>query len=266
MDLSQYADLFLAESREHLSACNQLLLQWERAPASAEPLGGLFRSVHTVKGMAATMGYARVADLAHRMENLLDRLRTGVVAPSGDMLQLLFRGIDLLEKSIGLAVAGREKDVDVAGLGAELDVAAQHRGGAPAGKAARGRRSSRTAAPAVGPPVGDAPVEASSLGRLVSVTLRAEAPLKGGRALLVLRRARDVGAVAHVSPPEATFESDDFDGRFSFRLDAAVEAAEIERALARAGDVERVTVSEQDAAAGRSEGAGADRSRHIRVD
>ncbi|MGE5742899.1 MAG: Hpt domain-containing protein, partial [Gemmatimonadota bacterium] len=105
MDLSQYAELFLAESREHLSACNQLLLQWERAPASAEPLGGLFRSVHTVKGMAATMGYARVADLAHRMENLLDRLRKGVAAPSGDMLQLLFRGIDLLEKSIGLAVA-----------------------------------------------------------------------------------------------------------------------------------------------------------------
>jgi two-component system, chemotaxis family, sensor kinase CheA len=269
MDLSQYAELFLAESREHLSACNQLLLQWERAPASAEPLGGLFRSVHTVKGMAATMGYARVADLAHRMENLLDRLRKGVAAPSGDMLQLLFRGIDLLEKSIGLAVAGREKDVDVAGLGAELDVAAQQRGSTPAGKPARGRRSGRAAAPpapAVGLPIGDAPVEVSTPGRLVSVTLRAEAPLKGGRALLVLRRARELGAVTQVSPPEATFESDDFDGRFSFRLDAAVAAAEIERALARAGDVERVAVSESDAAAGRAEGAGADRSRHIRVD
>ncbi|HEY6060097.1 MAG TPA: chemotaxis protein CheA [Gemmatimonadales bacterium] len=267
MDLSQYADLFLAESREHLSACNQLLLQWERAPASAEPLGGLFRSVHTVKGMAATMGYARVADLAHRMENLLDRLRKGVAAPSGDMLQLLFRGIDLLEKSIGLAVAGREKDVDVAGLGAELDLAAQARGDAPAGKATRGRRSGRAAAPpAVGPPIADAPVEVSSPGRLVSVGLRAEAPLKGGRALLVLRRARELGPVAHVSPPEATFESDDFDGRFSFRLDAAVAAVEIERALVRAGDVERVAVSESDAAVGRGEGAGADRSRHIRVD
>src|SRR5512144_656897 len=268
MDLSQYAELFLAESREHLSACNQLLLQWERAPASAEPLGGLFRSVHTVKGMAATMGYARVADLAHRMENLLDRLRTGVVAPSGDMLQLLFRGIDLLEKSIGLAVTGREQDVDVAGLGAELDQAAQARGagGAPARKATRGRRSGRAASAAAGLPIADAPVEVSGAGRLVSVALRAEAPLKGGRALLVLRRARELGPVAHVSPPEATFESDDFDGRFSFRLDAAVAAVEIERALVRAGDVERVVVSESDAAVGRGEGAGADRSRHIRVD
>src|SRR5205807_2082406 len=66
MDLSQYAELFLAESREHLSACNQLLLAWERKPASLEPVAGLFRAVHTVKGMAATMGYGVVTDLAHR--------------------------------------------------------------------------------------------------------------------------------------------------------------------------------------------------------
>src|SRR2546427_1518457 len=77
MDLSQYAELFLAESREHLSACNQLLLAWERKPASLEPVGGLFRAVHTVKGMAATMGYGVVTDLAHRTESLLDHLRRG---------------------------------------------------------------------------------------------------------------------------------------------------------------------------------------------
>src|SRR6266852_2299547 len=79
MDLSQYAELFLAESREHLSACNHLLLEWERAPANLAPVSGLFRAVHTVKGMAATMGYARVTDLAHRTENLLDLLRRGAV-------------------------------------------------------------------------------------------------------------------------------------------------------------------------------------------
>ena len=72
MDLSKYAALFLAESREHLSSCNQLLLKWEREPAATDPVGGLFRSIHTIKGMGATMGYDGVADLAHRMENLLD--------------------------------------------------------------------------------------------------------------------------------------------------------------------------------------------------
>ena len=72
MDLAKYAALFLTESREHLNACNQLLLEWERAPESRSPVGELFRAVHTIKGMAATMGYAGVAELAHRLENLLD--------------------------------------------------------------------------------------------------------------------------------------------------------------------------------------------------
>src|SRR2546427_12584257 len=94
MDLSQYAELFLAESRDHLSACNQLLLAWERKPASLEPVGGLFRAVHTVKGMAATMGYAAVTDLAHRTENLLDHLRRGAHPATDELLQLLFRARD----------------------------------------------------------------------------------------------------------------------------------------------------------------------------
>src|SRR5213083_669981 len=93
MDLSQYAELFLAESREHLSACNQLLLEWERSPANLAPVGGLFRAVHTVKGMAATMGYARVTDVAHRAENLLDLLRRGRRPATAALLpQLVGRG------------------------------------------------------------------------------------------------------------------------------------------------------------------------------
>ena len=55
MDLSKYAALFLAESREHLSASDRLLLEWEREPASTRLVGGLFRAIHTVKGMAATI-------------------------------------------------------------------------------------------------------------------------------------------------------------------------------------------------------------------
>ena len=126
MDLSQYAELFLAESREHLSACNQLLLEWERNPAAIEPVGGLFRAVHTIKGMAATMGYGRVADLAHRMENLLDQLRRGAKPPTDETLQLLFRATDALEKAVVLAVAGRERDAG--GAGRHAGGAHHHRG------------------------------------------------------------------------------------------------------------------------------------------
>ncbi len=264
MDLSQYAELFLAESREHLSACNHLLLQWERQPSSPEPVSGIFRAVHTVKGMAATMGYARVADLAHRMENLLDRLRRGRKPPTGDLLQLLFRATDLLEKTIDLAASGRERQADVTALGAELDAAAKRAGGG-GGSAPTARSGVKTAA--APPPAPAAAAEGSADGgRLVAVVLRAEAQLKGGRALLVLRRAQGLGAVTQVSPPPAAFEADEFDGRFAFRLESHAAAEAIEQELAGAGDVERVTVTAQEAAAARSEAALPERSRHIRVD
>jgi two-component system chemotaxis sensor kinase CheA len=258
MDLSQYAELFLAESREHLSACNQLLLEWERRPAAPEPVGGIFRAVHTVKGMAATMGYARVADLAHRMENLLDHLRRGGRPPDDETLQLLFRATDALEQAVDLAVAGRERDADVAGVAAELDrVMVRLAPGAPA--------------PAPEPDVVPLPVLGGT-GRLIQVELRPEAPIKGGRAMLILRKAQSLGGVHGIAPPPAAFEAEEFDGRFRFRLETSASAPEIEAAVRAAGDVERVTVGDDDAHTPRIDGGvesapgEAGRSRHIRVD
>jgi len=100
MDLSKYAVLFVAESREHLKACNSSLLEWEKEPGSIEPVDRLFRSIHTIKGMAATMGYTAVAQLAHRAENLLDGLRQGRVQANPSIFQLLFRAVDALGKAV----------------------------------------------------------------------------------------------------------------------------------------------------------------------
>ena len=262
MDLSQYAELFLAESREHLSACNQLLLEWERSPANFTPVGGLFRAVHTVKGMAATMGYARVTDLAHRAENLLDLLRRGGRPATDELLQLLFRARDALEQAVELSVVGREDEIDVAEVVADLDGAAAQLGRGGDVGAGMGAH----AIPATAPDA-ETPVVA---GRLVQVTLRAETPLKGGRALLAIKKAQRVGPVHAVTPPESAFESDEFDGRFSFRIGGAVGAAEIERAVRSAGDVEHVTVGGEERrtapAAGAPPSAAETKSRHIRVD
>src|SRR2546422_4925046 len=158
MDLSQYAELFLAESREHLSACNQLLLEWERSPANLAPVGGLFRAVHTVKGMAATMGYARVTDLAHRAENLLDLVRRGGRPATDDLLQLLFQARDALEHAVELSVVGREDEIDVAEVVADLEGAATHLGrGGEAGGGIGARPAPGPAPPPGGGPPGPAP-------------------------------------------------------------------------------------------------------------
>src|SRR6267378_1366964 len=261
MDLSQYAELFLAESREHLSACNQLLLEWERNRASPEPVSGLFRAVHTIKGMAATMGYGRVADLAHRMENLLDHLRRSGRAPADEIIQLMFRATDALEKAVGLAVVGREREADLAVL-TDIDHAALQSKPAPQPSALARALPETPSLPAASA----ASIESS---RLVQVLIRPEAPLKGARAMLIVHKAQTLGTVHRIQPPPAAFESDDFDGRFVFELDTTAAAPAIEAAVRSVGDVERVTVGggTDEAQVSAAEGvAGGGRSRHIRVD
>jgi len=256
MDVRQYADLFLTESREHLTAFNQLLLEWERDPAATTSVGGIFRAVHTIKGMAATMGYAPVADLAHRVENLLDGVRRNERAANAAMLDLLFRAADALERAISESVAGGDPAPGVAALLAELD-----REAAGGGGTAGPPRSQRPSEPVILPGTGP------GKGRGVVVVLKADAVLKGARAVLVLRRAEQLGAVSAVAPAPVAFESDSFDGSFSFRLDAGASDAAVVAALTSVGDVDRVEVvqevAEKDKAAA---GVEALRSRHIRVD
>ena len=268
MDLSQYAELFLAESREHLSACNQLLLEWERNPSALEPVGGIFRAVHTVKGMAATMGYGRVADLAHRMENLLDQLRRGGKEPTPEIIQVLFRATDALEKAIELAVAGRERDADLSVLDAVDQVARESRQAPLPSALARHFAEPEQTADAPG---AAAPPAATGQTQLVQVTIRPEAPLKGGRAMLAIRKVQTLGKLLRVQPPTAAFESDDFDGSFWFELDSNAAPAAIESAVRSVGDIDRVVVGGGDEAVAPAESAGGTtsppgRGRHIRVD
>jgi two-component system chemotaxis sensor kinase CheA len=249
MDVRRYADLFLSESREHLTAFNHLLLEWERDATAREPVDGIFRAAHSLKGMAATMGYAGVADLAHRTENLLDLVRRGKEPVTPAQLDLLFRAADALERAVAEAVAGREDPAPYASLAGELDREVSR--AAPADAAAP-RPSLPVVLPGTGPGKGVA----------VQVTLRSDAALKGARALLVLARAEALGTVQAVTPAAAAMEADAFDGQFGFRLDSAAAAPEIEAALRAAGDVATVSVTDE-AVEAAPEIA---RARHIRVD
>src|SRR5438552_3271240 len=215
--------------------------------------------------MAATMGYARVADLAHRMENLLDHLRRGAAGrrAGDDVLQLLFRATDALEKAIQVSAAGREQDAAVVGIVAELDRAVQRF----APDTAPGHAPPSPPSPPSPPPEVSAPVVGP--GRRVRVTLRPEAPLKGPRALIVLKRAAGLGTVSQVQPQPAALEAEDFEGQFSFWLAGPAPADLVVATLAAAGDVEEVRVDDDAAPVARAEtGAPLEsgKARHIRVD
>jgi two-component system, chemotaxis family, sensor kinase CheA len=248
VDVSKYAALFLAESREHLSSCNQLLLAWEREPGATEPVSGLFRSIHTIKGMGATMGFTGVAELAHRMESLLDALRHGRLTPDGATFELLFRAVDALGTAVESAAQGREAPPDPA-LTVELDRATGPGHSADTVTATR--------------PLPDQPRRRATdtRGRSVQVVIRADAVMRGARAVLAVRRAEALGLVTAVRPPLLQLEREEFDGRLAFRIESPATDQELAAVIRTAGEVESVTFEEPI-----SDSGALGRQRQIRVD
>lgn len=109
MDLTKYAELFRSEAREHLLVIERALAQL-RNGSDDDQIAELFRSTHTIKGMAAAMGYASVEQLAHALESVLDGVRTQARGIDDDLLRVLVDGADALAKAIDDAVAGTQTE------------------------------------------------------------------------------------------------------------------------------------------------------------
>ena len=104
MDLSKYVDLFLSEGREHVAELNGALAEMEHAPSSDEAIAAAFRAVHSIKGMAAAMGYAAVTARADTLETTLDAVRRGDAVVTASLLGSLLDEADALAAEIELAV------------------------------------------------------------------------------------------------------------------------------------------------------------------
>lgn len=112
MDTSQYLSLFLEESAENIENLNQLMLELEKEPENGELLSEIFRGAHTLKGMAATMGFKNIAELTHSMENVLDKLRNKTMDVSSELITVLFECMDTLERMIGDVTNGGSDGAD----------------------------------------------------------------------------------------------------------------------------------------------------------
>ncbi|HET7461824.1 MAG TPA: chemotaxis protein CheA [Longimicrobium sp.] len=280
MELSQYGELFLSESREHVSTINHLLLTLESDPGSRQVVEGIFRAVHTIKGMSATMGYRPVADLSHEMENLLDRIRHGKAQASPETIDLLFAACDALERAIELAVEESGEEPRLEGLITRLRIAAGD-----------DDATFDIFAPTIdlGAPVdpsvvagggGDDAEEAPEGAVRVRIVVAKEALLPGVRAFMALKRARELGEVSGLEPAEAALNEPEFTGTLRFVLRSETPAGEVRAALLAVGEIGEVEVAEHRAEAERAAPAAGDaqaesgaaaagaagRARHIRVD
>jgi two-component system chemotaxis sensor kinase CheA len=104
VDLSKYVDLFLSEGREHVAELNGALIELERSPVSDEAVAAAFRAVHSIKGMAAAMGYGDVTARADTLESALDAIRRHEEQITPSLLGHLIEEGDVLAREIELAV------------------------------------------------------------------------------------------------------------------------------------------------------------------
>ena len=98
MDVSQYLEIFLDETKEHLQNLNTRILELEADPEGADTVNEIFRAAHSLKGMAGTMGYKRMQNLTHDMENVFSEVRNGNIKVQPEMIDVLFPCLDALEE------------------------------------------------------------------------------------------------------------------------------------------------------------------------
>lgn len=113
MDTQQYMSMFLEESMDNLQTLNESLLELEQQPDNIDKLNEIFRVAHTIKGMAATMGFNRMAELTHKMEDVLTKFREGELKVTQKVVTVLFECLDTLEKMVDNISEGEDEVVDI---------------------------------------------------------------------------------------------------------------------------------------------------------
>ena len=98
MDVSQYLEIFLDETKEHLESLNTQILNLEQSPDDADTINEIFRAAHSLKGMAGTMGFKRMQALTHDMENVFSEVRNGTFSVTAEIIDVLFQCLDALDE------------------------------------------------------------------------------------------------------------------------------------------------------------------------
>lgn len=113
MDTSQYMNMFLEESMDNLQTLNESLLELEKNPNDVDKINEIFRVAHTIKGMAATMGFNDIAELTHKMEDVLSKFRDGQLNVTQEVVTVLFDCLDTLERMVSNIEDGTDSNIDI---------------------------------------------------------------------------------------------------------------------------------------------------------
>ncbi len=247
LDMNQYLDVFIDESKEHLQTCNEKLLLLEKDPADLQLVHDIFRAAHTLKGMSATMGYTDLAHLTHLMENVLDAIRNGEMPVTSDWLDVLFEALDHLEEMVQSIIDGGDGKRDISEVSAKLDVNAVHETAA----------SAETAEPSASKQQASTEWNYDEFERTVieeaeeqgfsryeiTVSLNESCMLKAVRVYMIFEKLNEAGEVAKTIPAAEVLETEDFGTDFQVCFLTKQPAEEIKELISGISEVENVEIS-----------------------
>lgn len=255
METNQYMEMFLDESREHLQSLNDGLLSLENDPEDLSVLNEIFRNAHTLKGMSATMGYTKTAELTHDMENLLDMLRKEQLKVSEEVIDTIFKCVDSLQEMVENIGNGESEDlVDVSELIRKVNAIAKGEpvtAEAPAAEGAAEKPAPAADAMPEGCELNDTDMmvirEARNSGLIaywVHVEIAETCLLKSARSYMVMNVLDELGDVIKSVPSAQDLEQEKFDHSFDVCLVTDADAKKVEDGVSAISEICGVKVTE----------------------
>lgn len=228
MDVSQYLEIFLDESNEHLQTLSDQLIILEKEPDNSDTINEIFRAAHSLKGMAGTMGYKRMQNLTHDMENVFSEVRNGNMEVNSNLVDVLFQCLDALETYVDNIRETQDEGTDdnepiIKALNAFI--ASEGKGNAaPAAKKEEAPAATASAAPADDKDMPLADFEKNAVNEAlkknlhvykIKVSVDENCILKAARAFLVFKNLEGHGDIIKSEPSVQDIEDEKFDFDFS---------------------------------------------------
>lgn len=244
-ELDQYIDIFLDESKEHLENLNTNLLELESNPSNIETINEIFRIAHTLKGMSATMGFEKTAKLTHKMENLLDDIRSGQAVINTKMVDLLFEVLDRVDNFIkSIEATGKEGSLPIDDLIEKLEnvLAVEEESKAKEAESSQSKENEVYIANVI------KSAKAQNLTSYkIKVMLDENCMLKSARAFLVFKTIEENGEIIYSNPPTEDIEDEKFDLEFELIVVTSIKVDELRNKILNISEVKDATVCEYSA-------------------
>lgn len=258
MDVSQYLEIFIDESSEHIQTLSDCIMTLEQEPENKDTINEIFRAAHSLKGMAGTMGFKRMQHLTHDMENVFQEVRSDKIKVDSSMIDLLFKCLDAIDSYVeNIKSTSDEGTDDNEVIIKELNDFIAKANGQPVSKQAEPQETVNEAKTQASSDASSNVLdtieltnneknlidEAISAGLKIygmTVTVANDCLLKAARAFLVFRAVEELGQIVVYRPSSQDIEDEKFDLSFSFFVASGESFDKLEHAASNVSEIDKV--------------------------